>query len=183
MFAKIEQMSNSSNRLVEKSIEVLNHLSTRGTLWPDACAAAIRELSAKLETTSSTDLRKAMNMHMQFDTHQTSNGNIVVGTHNDAAGQLSQTHNTTRHDTAGQSSNGQPLPSRGMTESTCTEPVPIAATPSISGFEHDPSLLVPWPIDSANDVTLFDGFDIPFHLGDDQYGGVLNGWYNTSEYQ
>lgn len=37
-------------RLSDRALEVLSHLTLRGSVWPNACAAAIRDLRAKLDT-------------------------------------------------------------------------------------------------------------------------------------
>ena len=39
-------------RLTEQSINILRHLSLRGSVWPSACAAAIRDLSGRLSHVS-----------------------------------------------------------------------------------------------------------------------------------
>ena len=35
-------------RLTDQAIEILKHLAARGSIWPSACAAAVRDLSSRL---------------------------------------------------------------------------------------------------------------------------------------
>ncbi|KAF2004059.1 hypothetical protein P154DRAFT_459757 [Amniculicola lignicola CBS 123094] len=49
----------TASRLSDRSLEILKHLSDRGSVWPEACAAAIRDLKIHLlpkPTSPSTDI-------------------------------------------------------------------------------------------------------------------------------
>jgi hypothetical protein len=153
-------------RLSEKSLEILQHLSLRGSAWPEASSAAIRDLRARMacqtnqtanETTSSGD----------------TNDNVVTSMSHTAIPASSIQNNSLPTDkTSGESREDQD----GVTNSGF-EPLGEAAGVGptfgvdssywITNFETEVSENMTFL--NPNSLDPFSGYDIPFWFDQEEY--------------
>ncbi|WPG99819.1 Hypothetical protein R9X50_00263800 [Acrodontium crateriforme] len=154
LFAAIkEEITRSSAiRCADQSIEILDRLSLRGSVWPSACAAAIRDLCKRLnhDIPVAHDAQHDVDREikpMNESVRQRNNQPALEGTLGDPQGQQQANINT-----VGQPFNGN----------FAFNDMPPTLVPSHSAFD-------------VRDIDLFDGFDLPlpFYLGNDQYAAWM----------
>jgi hypothetical protein len=186
------------SRLADQSVDVLKHITLRGGVWPNACAASIRDLSRHLNKPS-----KKLNKSPEADPGRLQLPSARFGNtgHNLAtepidglstlagAAEVHATFDSQNHPRAlayNQAYNNQPP---GEANAAAYMPTPNSAfaaqapdeafTAGVgSGFFGQGSQpAASWPSDSLfdlNNVELFAGFDIPFWLDDEQYVSFLD---------
>ncbi|CAD0092389.1 unnamed protein product [Aureobasidium mustum] len=163
-----EMPKHVARNLADNSVEILRHLALRGSVWPNVCAVAINDLFLRLlldstVTTPQSPLMDTNHTEQQhnIDPRRNTNSNIL---HQDAA---------PRH-----SGNLEPLTGSSVTDNqhSLSDHAMNMLGPSLSAFE--PQLSIPWlsgaDAAAATSANLFEQFDIPFWMGDDQYSSLLN---------
>jgi hypothetical protein len=66
-------------RLSDRSVQILKHLSSRGTSWPEACIVAIQNLIARLDKQSDRNPMKASGDGSRTANRSTRNSSLGVG--------------------------------------------------------------------------------------------------------
>jgi hypothetical protein len=66
-------------RLSDRSVQILKHLSSRGTSWPDACIVAIQNLVTRLDKESNRDPTNMSGDGSRTAIHSTRNSSLGVG--------------------------------------------------------------------------------------------------------
>ncbi|CAI6340693.1 unnamed protein product [Periconia digitata] len=185
-------------RLADKSLKVFEHLARRGSVWPDACGAAIRDLQSQLtrtknNTANDADLNK--NTPSTPSPHDRANSipwPHVVGrtmSHTVVPTPLAQEHNvligtdvadSVRTDT--RSAGPEPESMNLFNPENTSMPVNTSFINPLNDdvlplghFSHN-ELTFQQSFSNNDDQTFFDGFDIPFWLGQEQYSGMMNEW-------
>lgn len=142
--------------LADRSIEILKHISTRGTPWPSACATAVQQLSDRLRERS-----KRAVAPLPAQPHQTSHTATIT-----------RRPFSVRDEYGDASNGGNEAPNR--------PDVSWSAGYDFAQAQDYASALMPPPLNDvflsdASDIDLFQGFDIPFWMGDDQYADWMHG--------
>lgn len=143
-------------RLADRSIEILKRVSARGTPWPSACAAAVQQLSDRLRERSKWTMA-------QLPTHPP---------------QTSQTAPIARRPSDVRAEGGEAR--NGGSEIQNVPNMTWNAGYDLAQTQDYGDALMPVPLNDvflsdASDVDLFQGFDIPFWMGDDQYADWFHG--------
>jgi hypothetical protein len=99
-------------RLADKALDILHHLSRRGSVWPDASAAAVRDLRARITHRQSTATAMPQSLHTSDSVDSRDNCPPGIST--------SEALDGTRLDTGGASNSKHPtdLPGEHPTSST-----------------------------------------------------------------
>lgn len=195
----------TSYRLADKSLRILEHLARRGSVWPEACGAAIKDLKTHLTRNTSTKIRDS-----GFDRPEKSTPSLCDNTTSAASphviahtpsqttmptpGELAQENNlavgtvTTHSHYPGAQSAATGRTSR-ESYNFDNMSVPADTGLNVQTTDNNPNI-TPLVDLSYNGLTLdqsfqfssndsqdpFAGFDIPFWLGQDQYAGMINEW-------
>jgi len=162
-----EMPKHIARRLADDSVEILRHLALRGSVWPNVCAVAINDLFLRLLLDSTVTTPQSPTI----DTNHSDEGHNLVSSQTPGSNLLyrsvSNLQNNGRPSAESRTfgvGNDFPDPTMSMTES-----IPPAL---------DPQLPIPWlsGTDAAATTTdnIFEQFDIPFWMGDDQYTSLLD---------
>ncbi|CAD0084583.1 unnamed protein product [Aureobasidium vineae] len=158
-----EMPKHVARHLAANSVEILRHLALRGSVWPNVCAVAINDLFLRLlldsnVTTPQSPPVEASHVEPRNETNFQENA-------------APTTHRPFRDNPR--------LYNRFSTTSEQNDPSNHATSligPSPSTSE--PQLSIPWLSEAdaagATSDNIFEQFDIPFWIGDDQYSSVLN---------
>jgi hypothetical protein len=186
----------SAYRLADKSLKILEHLARRGSVWPEACGAAIKDLRTQLTRNPSNKLRDTGADRPDRSSTSPYDNTTSVASPHVIARTLSQTTIPVL---------GEPSPERIVGVGTDVRPSNHPDTRIAANLDHmsvlaDTGLNVQTSGDnlsipplgdmSHNGLALdqsfqfsgndnqdpFAGFDIPFWLGQDQYAGMINEW-------
>jgi hypothetical protein len=157
----------TARRLADNSIEILRHLALRGSVWPNVCAVAINDLFLRLllDSTVTTPQSQSTDTNFPEQVHgMNSQGNAGSSVlHQDGTDRRHNSHPLTNSRSSGADNN---FSAHAM---NLTEHFPSS---------YEPQLSIPWLIgaDVAATTTanIFEQFDIPFWMGDDQYSSLLN---------
>lgn len=156
-----------ARRLADESVEVLRHLALRGSVWPNVCAVAINDLFLRLLLDSTETTPQSPSVHM---THP-DRGHDMNPPRN--AGSSEPTRDSANHQHVGHSG---ARPHTMSAETNFLNPGMDITDPLPSAF--DPQLPFPWLSgpDAAAITTdnIFEQYDIPFWMGDDQYTSLLD---------
>jgi hypothetical protein len=157
----------TARRLADNSVDILRHLALRGSVWPNVCAVAINDLFLRLllDSTVTTPQSPSIDTTRLEQEHNMSSrqhaGSSVL--HRDAIDLRDTSHTFTDSRTSGAE------PDFSDHAMDLTEQLPSS---------YDPQLPIPWlsGADAAATTTanIFEQFDIPFWMGDDQYSSLLN---------
>ncbi|KAL5442322.1 hypothetical protein PMIN05_004080 [Paraphaeosphaeria minitans] len=188
-------------RLADKSLRVLEHLARRGSVWPEACGAAIKDLQTQLTRNTSKKIRESGvtkpggSMPSPCDkTTSAASPHVIAHT-------PSQTTTPILSEPAQErifiDATPAHLPGTRVTatgrmprESYDLDNMSVPADTGPYVQTRDSNPMVPLGDFSQNGLTLdqsfqfssndnhdpFAGFDIPFWLGQDQYAGMINEW-------
>lgn len=166
-----EMPKHIARHLADNSVEILRHLALRGSVWPNVCAVAINDLFLRLLLDStvntpqspSTDTNRVAQPR---DNHPPQNADSDI---------LHQ--NMTNHHDNSQLSNG--VVTTNEQENLLNHAMNVTG-PSI--LTSDQQLPIPWlsgaDAAAATSNNIFEQFDIPFWMGDDQYSSLLD--FDTS---
>ena len=147
--------TDASTRLSDQSIDVLTFLSTRGSIWPSACQAAIRDLFARFREDTQPN-----NEQVSFPSKapKESDGTEWVEHHIALPGDVTTTSNA----------QSQSSPRLGASGINFPRPQQNYAFAD-ANFE---TMLASASNRNETDLSLFAGFDIPFWLEVDDVFGV-----------
>ncbi|KPI41492.1 Transcriptional activator protein acu-15 [Cyphellophora attinorum] len=145
-------------RLTERAGKVLGTLGLRGTVWPDACATAVEKLRQSLINQSTPS--RAFATTLGFAIPQSPPG----------------------QEEAAQPANGSQALDTGRLADINANPgqeqIPADAQPDLTGGQTQP-VIMDMPRDqmsfNTNEYDPFQGFDIPFWVGQDHYAA----WSST----
>lgn len=138
------------------SIEILKHLSERGCVWPNACEAAIRDLFERFRK----DDRQSCEPFTATAT------NPATASTEDPAG----AGETEQQAEALYSSTSTQILQRSMDP----QPMPTAMLGNLDTNIDEATIFRPTTGLDQIDSTLFEGFDIPFWLDDDEYAALAD---------
>lgn len=196
--------SHIAYRLTDKSLKVLEHLARRGSVWPEACGAAINDLRTQL-TRDDTDksgeipVNRSNGSTPSAHDHATPTPSPYVNarTMNQTGIPIladlgrarvrncTDTDQTARPDTRPVTQERTPRETRDLDDTS------LLTTRNFEGQSSDNHPSIPPPGDYLYNGQIFDqpfhfsndgsedpfaGFDIPFWLGQDQYSGMINEW-------
>jgi hypothetical protein len=155
-----EMPKSIARRLADDSVEILRHLALRGSVWPNLCAVAINDLFLRLLLDSAVTTPQPP----LTDTNRLEQDDEVISSRNVGSSTLYQDAlNGPR------SFNDSRIPGPENDFYNNTDPFTS---------EFDPQLSIPWlsGADAAATTTtnVFEQFDIPFWMGDDQYTSLLD---------
>lgn len=156
-----------ARRLADDSVETLKHLALRGSVWPNVCAVAINDLFLRL----------------LLDSTVTTPQSPTIGSNFSDPG-----HNINPSRAASSNVLHRSVTDRQMDHHPGPESRTLSATNDLPNFAMDitdpfPSAIdaqssIPWlsGTDAAANTTdnIFEQFDIPFWMGDDQYTSLLD---------
>ncbi|KAK5999454.1 hypothetical protein QM012_005455 [Aureobasidium pullulans] len=162
-----EMPKHIARHLADNSVEILRHLALRGSVWPNVCAVAINDLFLRLlldstVTTPQSPLIETNRVVQQHDNHPDQNAD---------SGMLHRNMTNYRD-------NSQLLGEVGPIneQDNLLSYAMNASGPSPPTF--DPQLSIPWlsgaDAAAATSNNIFEQFDIPFWMGDDQYSSLLD---------
>jgi hypothetical protein len=155
-----EMPKSIARRLADDSVEILKHLALRGSVWPNVCAVAINDLFLRLLLDSavttpqppSTETDRVEQEHEAVSSRNVGLDALRPGDRN--------LHNSSHVTTESRTENDFP---------NTTDLFPLTFVPQLS---------IPWlsgPDAAATTTTnVFEQFDIPFWMGDDQYTSLLD---------
>jgi hypothetical protein len=150
----------TARRLADDSVEILRHLALRGSVWPNVCAVAINDLFLRLLLDSAITTPQPPST----DTNRVEQEHEAISSRNVGSSTLYE-----------DALNGP----RSFNDSRILDPENDFynnTDPITSKF--DPQLSIPWlsGADTAAITTMnvFEQFDIPFWMGDDQYTSLLD---------
>ncbi|KAH0276766.1 hypothetical protein KCU91_g3649, partial [Aureobasidium melanogenum] len=152
-----------ARKLADDSVDILRHLALRGSVWPNVCAVAINDLFLRLLLDSAVTTPQSP----RFGTEQQHNINLQQ---NVGAGGQDMT--------TGHSDNPGLINNIDLTneQNDLSNHAMNILGPSLSALESQPS--IPWlsgaDAAAATSTNLFEQFDIPFWMGDDQYSSLLD---------
>lgn len=156
-----------ARRLADDSVEILKHLALRGSVWPNVCAVAINDLFLRLLLDSTV----ATPQSPSIGTDQPDQGDDIY--HPRAAGS-----NVLHRSVTDRQNDRHPgVESRTLNATNdLTNPALDTTESFVPAF--DPQSCIPWlfGLDAAATTTdnIFEQFDIPFWMGDDQYTSLLD---------
>jgi hypothetical protein len=154
----------TARRLADDSVEVLRHLALRGSVWPNVCAVAINDLFLRLLLDSAVTTPQSPSVEPN---------------------RVEQGHSTGSQQDAGAIAPYGDMINHRQDLNPGTDPRGMGgehtffnhSMPEPSPLTFDPQLSIPWI--SGNDAAatttanIFEQFDIPFWMGDDQYSSLL----------
>ncbi|KAG9570946.1 hypothetical protein KCU71_g341, partial [Aureobasidium melanogenum] len=152
-----------ARKLADDSVDILRHLALRGSVWPNVCAVAINDLFLRLLLDSAVTTPQSL----RNDTEQQQNINLQQNVGADGQDM-----------TTGHNNNSGPLNNINLTneQNNLSNHAMNILGPSLSALESQPS--IPWlsgaDAAAATSTNLFEQFDIPFWIGDDQYSSLLD---------
>jgi hypothetical protein len=157
----------TARRLADDSVEVLRHFALRGSVWPNVCAVAINDLFLRLLLDSAVTTPQSPSLDANHS-EQERNMNFQRSVGSVAPSQdVTNRRKDPRPGTHSRTSGGEHTFSNHTTD--VSEPFPLT-------FDPQPS--IPWisGTDAAATTTanIFEQFDIPFWMGDDQYSSLLD---------
>jgi hypothetical protein len=155
-----EMPKSTARKLADDSVAILRHLALRGSVWPNVCAVAINDLFLRLLLDSAITTPQPPSTH----TNSVEQGHEVVPPRDIGSNTLhhdgrnsDRSYNDSRESAAGNGCNNA-----------------INSFPTV----FDSQLSIPWlsGADAATTTTtnVFEQFDIPFWMGDDQYTSLLD---------
>jgi hypothetical protein len=157
----------TARRLADNSVEILSHLAARGSVWPNVCAVAINDLFLRLLLDSAVTTPQSLST----DTNLPERAHDINPQRNVGSSVLRQDATEHHHD----SYPSADARTSGADNDSSTQAMNYT-DPLSSAF--DPQLSIPWlsGADAAATTTanIFEQFDIPFWMGDDQYSSLLN---------
>ena len=162
-----EMPKHIARRLADESVEILRHLALRGSVWPNVCAVAINDLFLRLLLDSTVTTPQSPSVGTNHSEHR-HNFNPPQDVGADLLRRGVTDHQNNRHPGAESRtmSAANDLPNSAI---DITDPFP-------SAFDTQSS--IPWLSgpDAAATTTdnIFEQFDIPFWMGDDQYTSLLD---------
>ncbi|OAG11281.1 uncharacterized protein CC84DRAFT_1079410 [Paraphaeosphaeria sporulosa] len=191
------------SRLADKSLRVLEHLARRGSVWPEACGAAIKDLQTRLTRNTSKRIWESGVIRPESSTPSPyDNATSVASPHVITSHTPTQTTIPTLSEPAQEHIVADATPthrpgarvtatgriSRGSYDLDNIS-VPADTGSYVQTSDNNPNI-VPlgdfsqngltldqsFPFSSNDDHDPFAGFDIPFWLGQDQYAGMINEW-------
>lgn len=162
-----EMPKHIARHLADNSVEILRHLALRGTVWPNVCAVAINDLFLRLlldstATTPQSPLVDTNRVTQERDNHPRQN------TGSDMLPQNAPNHND----------NTQLLNGVGTIIEQDNLLNHALNVSRLSPLTFDQELSIPWlsgaDAAAATSNNIFEQFDIPFWMGDDQYSSLLD---------
>jgi hypothetical protein len=155
----------TARRLADDSVEILRHLALRGSVWPNVCAVAINDLFLRLlldsaVTTPQSPLVEPIRVEQGHSAGSQQNAGSIAPYEDMINHRKDLNPGTDRRGMSGEHT---------FFNHTMPEPFPLT---------FDPQLSIPWI--SGNDAAatttanIFEQFDIPFWMGDDQYSSLLD---------
>ncbi|KAH0347079.1 hypothetical protein KCU81_g3601, partial [Aureobasidium melanogenum] len=161
-----EMPKDIARNLANNSVEILRHLALRGSVWPNVCAVAINDLFMRLLLDSTVTTPQSP----QIDTAGTAQQHDVNPQQDVGANRL----NALRDLNDNPKGLNRVNPTR--LQNNISDHVMNVLGPSSSALEPQPS--IPWlsgaDAAAATSTNLFEQFDIPFWMGDDQYSSLLD---------
>jgi hypothetical protein len=149
----------TARRLADSSVEILRHLALRGSVWPNVCAVAINDLFLRLLLDSAVTTPQPPSTAMNHVERECN----TVSQRNAGSSVLQQDTRVLSHPFTNSYLSGTEYDLYNDTDLTSTS---------------DPQLSLPWlsGADAAATTTtnVFEQFDIPFWMGDDQYTSLLD---------
>jgi hypothetical protein len=182
-------------RLSDQSIDILKHLSTRGGVWATACAAAIRDLSVRF-----SNRRHFISEETQGNApswYESITADTGASSSTRAQTQPRAAIFSEQYPRSNANSSSDPAASSGgtgveagidsdQTGAPCSlDLVNTELATHASLYPHnseDTSLETMFSIGYSSeqtDLSLFEGFDIPFWIDDDEYASLAAHWDAT----
>ncbi|THW46926.1 hypothetical protein D6D21_03657 [Aureobasidium pullulans] len=154
-----------ARRLADQSVEVLRQLALRGSVWPNVCAVAIDDLFLRLLLDSAVTTPQSPSIPQSESTQALDHSHPAI----------TLPRNATRYQNFSQQPNFFPQPGRNGQNSLQSHAANVMG-PSPSSF--DQHVTIPWmsgpDAAAATSNNIFEQFDIPFWMGDDQYSSLLD---------
>ncbi|KAG9694178.1 hypothetical protein KCU95_g5895, partial [Aureobasidium melanogenum] len=161
-----EMPKHIARNLADNSVEILRHLALRGSVWPNVCAVAINDLFMRLLLDSTVTTPQSP----QIDTAGTAQQHDVNPQRDVGANRLNALSDLN------DSPKGLNRVNWTRLQNNISDHAMNVLGPSSSAFEPQPS--IPWlsgaDAAAATSTNLFEQFDIPFWMGDDQYSSLLD---------
>ena len=146
------------HRNTDRALQLLAKLATRGSVWPTACAVAIRDLRSTLDETRATQ-PPATSRPIEHAASSTGEEiisakglSLLGGLRADSKEEISEPLNP------------QKLPDGPRSVAVAVEP-----TPGPSWLDLGMDLGADLPLFPNDGLDLLQGFDIPFWMGQDNY--------------
>ncbi|KAG9856027.1 hypothetical protein KCU98_g3206, partial [Aureobasidium melanogenum] len=161
-----EMPKSIARKLADDSVEILKHLALRGSGWPNVCAVAINDLFLRLllDSTVTTPQSPAIDTQHTEQQHNINlqpnigaNGQKETTDYNDKSESLNNI-NVTHHQ------NNLSNHAMNISGPSSSALGPQSSIPWLSGADAA----------AATSTNLFEQFDIPFWMGDDQYSSLLD---------
>ncbi|KAG9606072.1 hypothetical protein KCU77_g453, partial [Aureobasidium melanogenum] len=161
-----EMPKHIARNLADNSVEILRHLALRGSVWPNVCAVAINDLFLRLllDSTVTTPQSPQINAarteqqrNVNLQQNVRANGQNVMAGYNDSPELLNNISTTKEQNNLSNHAMNILGPSRSALETQ-------SSIPWLSGADAA----------AATSTNLFEQFDIPFWMGDDQYSSLLD---------
>lgn len=189
-------------RLADKSLDILEHLARRGSVWPEACGAAIKDLQTQLTRKSSQMIgnggipRAERSIPSPYENAADTSPHVVahtptqapVSTLEEPAQEYGIAHTIPAHRSGARMATTRPASREPYSFEHASVPVDTgfnvqtndqnADIPPLGDLSHNDLMLDrSFQLSSYHDdQDHFAGFDIPFWLGQDQYSGMINEW-------
>jgi hypothetical protein len=183
-------------RLADKSLNILEHLARRGSVWPEACGAAIKDLQTQLTCNASNNLRDTgadrpdrSSISPYENTTSAASPHVIARTPSQATMPISGGLAPERIIAVG--TNTRPSNPPDARTATNLDHTSVLADTSLNVQTNEDTLSIPplgdfshnslaldqsFQLSSNDNEDPFAGFDIPFWLGQDQYAGMINEW-------
>ncbi|CAD0111457.1 unnamed protein product [Aureobasidium uvarum] len=152
-----------ARNLADNSVEILRHLALRGSVWPNVSAFAIDDLFLRLLLDSTATTPQSPPLEANHVEPRNDTSSQKTGGPSTRRPLRDNPRLFNRFNTASQQNN---------------HPNNAADLEGQSFSSSEPQLYIPWLPEAdaaaATSDNIFEQFDIPFWIGDDQYSSVLN---------